>query len=128
MDEFEWEAIDLGKLYKIDIRHDNSGLLKKDWFLKKVEIIDTYDNETYIFHCERWLSKSKDDKRIRRTLYVVGYQGDRSLTNTGRSRSVYSGSEASFDSQRDDTISEAYQFENDDNNKTNTECKNFYLI
>ena len=63
------EIVDLGKIFKCKIRHDNS-LLNPAWFLDKVEVIDNLDKETYVFHCERWLSKKKDDKKIERSLYV----------------------------------------------------------
>ena len=59
----------MGKLYKIRIRHDNA-LLSPAWFLDRVEIVDAVDKETYVFHCERWLAKNKEDCKIDRTLYV----------------------------------------------------------
>lgn len=118
--------MDLGKLYKVEVRHDNSGIIKKDWFLKKVEIIDKYDNETYVFQCERWLSKSKDDKKIHRTLYVVGYQGERAPSSTGRSRSVFSGGSRATSMDSEESLSGTYKFEIDDNNNTHTECKIFH--
>ncbi|XP_070566658.1 lipoxygenase homology domain-containing protein 1-like isoform X2 [Ptychodera flava] len=90
-DKFTVEAVDLGKLYKIMIRHDNS-MLGPAWFLEKVEVID--DDDTYVFHCERWLAKNKEDGKIQRNLYVKGYQGDTSsistLQRTGSSKSLKS--------------------------------------
>jgi lipoxygenase homology domain-containing protein 1 len=67
MDRFRIEAADLGKLFKIKVRHDNSSLLGNEWFLDRIEI--TEGSHKYIFLCERWLSKSKEDKKIERTLY-----------------------------------------------------------
>jgi hypothetical protein len=61
------EAVDLGKLFKVKIRHDNS-MLSPAWFLDRVEINDGQEN--HVFHCERWLAKNKDDGKIERTLYV----------------------------------------------------------
>ena len=61
--------MDLGKLYKIKIRHDNT-MWNPAWFLDRVEIVDKTENENYIFHCERWLAKNKDDCKIERHLYV----------------------------------------------------------
>lgn len=69
MDRFIIESADLGVLYKIKIRHDNAGLFGSDWFLDRVEIIDDYDRNKYVFLCDRWLSKSKEDKQIERTLF-----------------------------------------------------------
>uniref|UniRef100_A0A8C4UPX1 Lipoxygenase homology domains 1 n=1 Tax=Falco tinnunculus TaxID=100819 RepID=A0A8C4UPX1_FALTI len=67
-DTFTIEAVDLGILYKIKIRHDNS-MSRPDWFLEKVEILDETTEESFTFLCERWLSKKKEDKKIGRTLY-----------------------------------------------------------
>ena len=51
---------------KIKIRHDNGGF-SSDWFLDRVEIDDGYNR--FVFPCERWLSKSKEDKKIERVLF-----------------------------------------------------------
>ncbi|CAK8676643.1 unnamed protein product [Clavelina lepadiformis] len=80
-DIFKLEAVDLGKLYKVHIRHDNA-LLNPAWYLDRVEVVDMETNEKYVFHCERWLAKGKDDGKIARSLYVVGYDGE---TSTKRS-------------------------------------------
>ena len=66
MDRFQIQTADLGKLFKVKIRHDDSGI-SADWFLDKIEISD--DRDKYVFLCERWLSKSKEDKLIERTLF-----------------------------------------------------------
>jgi hypothetical protein len=66
MDRFLIETADLGDLFKIKIRHDDAGL-SADWYLDHVEIKD--DEKTSIFLCERWLSTSKEDKQLERTLY-----------------------------------------------------------
>ena len=60
---------DLGKVFKVKIRHDNS-MFGPAWFLDKVEVIDPVDNETFTFYCERWLAKNKEDCKIERSLYV----------------------------------------------------------
>ncbi|ESO97796.1 hypothetical protein LOTGIDRAFT_208950 [Lottia gigantea] len=91
-DVFKLEAVDLGKVYKIKIRHDNS-LLNPSWFLDRIEVLDPEDNETFIFHCERWLAKNKDDGKIERTLYVK-------MSSTGTLRSTKIGSVSSLDSIR----------------------------
>uniref|UniRef100_A0A8C3EMU7 Lipoxygenase homology PLAT domains 1 n=1 Tax=Corvus moneduloides TaxID=1196302 RepID=A0A8C3EMU7_CORMO len=67
-DTFTIQAVDLGILYKIKIRHDNS-MFSPDWFLEKVEILDETTEESFVFLCERWLSRKKEDKKIERTLY-----------------------------------------------------------
>lgn len=68
-DVFKVEAADLGKIYKIRIRHDNSGF-SPAWYLEYIDVIDTADNDNYKFHCERWLAKNKDDMKTERTFYV----------------------------------------------------------
>ena len=69
VDVFVVEAVDLGKVFKVKIRHDNS-MFGPAWFLDKVEVIDPVDNETFTFYCERWLAKNKEDCKIERSLYV----------------------------------------------------------
>ncbi|KAK7479806.1 hypothetical protein BaRGS_00028986, partial [Batillaria attramentaria] len=97
MDRFTLEAVDLGKLYKVRIRHDNS-LFNPAWFLDRVEVTDTSNNEKYVFHCERWLAKNKEDGKIERSLYVKGYDGE--MSSTGTLRSTKYGSVTSLDSIR----------------------------
>ncbi|XP_062369972.1 lipoxygenase homology domain-containing protein 1 [Cinclus cinclus] len=87
-DTFTIQAVDLGILYKIKIRHDNS-MFSPDWFLEKVEILDETTEESFVFLCERWLSKKKEDKKIERTLYEQSYNGERNSLD-GSSLSVSS--------------------------------------
>ncbi|XP_071795423.1 lipoxygenase homology domain-containing protein 1-like [Asterias amurensis] len=79
-DKFTIEAADLGKPFKLKIHHDNTGF-SAAWFLDRVEVIED-DGEKYVFHCERWLGKNKDDGKLERTLYAKGYEGDMSSTST----------------------------------------------
>uniref|UniRef100_A0A8D0DE08 Lipoxygenase homology PLAT domains 1 n=1 Tax=Sander lucioperca TaxID=283035 RepID=A0A8D0DE08_SANLU len=76
VDKFSIEAVDLGQVFKIRIRHDNS-MLGADWYLDQVEVLDMETEEVYMFLCERWLSTKKEDKRIERTFFVKGYEGER---------------------------------------------------
>lgn len=69
MDKFTIEAVDLGQVFKIHIRHDNS-MIGADWYLDQVEVLDEDTEEVYMFLCERWLSTKKEDKRIERTFFV----------------------------------------------------------
>lgn len=69
MDKFSIEAVDLGQVFKIRIRHDNSGP-GADWYLDQVEVVDVETDEVNMFLCERWLSKKKEDQRIERTFFV----------------------------------------------------------
>lgn len=63
------EAVDLGQVFKIRIRHDNS-MLSADWYLDQVEVADTDTEEVFLFLCERWLSRKREDKQIDRVFYV----------------------------------------------------------
>lgn len=73
MDKFTIEAVDLGQVFKIKIRHDNS-MMNADWYLDQVEVTDEDTEEVFLFLCERWLSKKKEDCRIERVFYVkVGH-------------------------------------------------------
>lgn len=69
MDKFSIEAVDLGQVFKIHIRHDNS-MIGADWNLDQVEVLDLETDEVYMFLCERWLSKKKEDRSIARTFFV----------------------------------------------------------
>ncbi|XP_078580092.1 lipoxygenase homology domain-containing protein 1-like isoform X2 [Branchiostoma floridae x Branchiostoma japonicum] len=95
VDKFQLEAVDLGKVFKVKIRHDNA-MLNPAWFLDKVEVVDLADQETFVFHCERWLGKNKDDGKLERSLYVKGYEGDTSSTSSRRSS--FGGSQLSLKS------------------------------
>uniref|UniRef100_A0A8C4ZN74 Lipoxygenase homology PLAT domains 1 n=1 Tax=Gadus morhua TaxID=8049 RepID=A0A8C4ZN74_GADMO len=70
VDTFTMEAVDLGQVFKIKIRHDNS-LLSPEWYLDQVEVVDLDTEEVFLFQCERWLSKKKEDKRICRFFHVM---------------------------------------------------------
>ena len=69
VDKFTIEAVDLGQVFKIRIRHDNSAT-GGDWYLDQVEVLDVEAEEVYMFLCERWLSMKKEDKRLERTFFV----------------------------------------------------------
>uniref|UniRef100_A0A3P9JEI9 Lipoxygenase homology domains 1a n=1 Tax=Oryzias latipes TaxID=8090 RepID=A0A3P9JEI9_ORYLA len=69
VDKFTIEAVDLGQVFKIKIRHDNS-MMSADCFLDQVEVFDADTEEVYLFLCERWLSKKREDRRIERVFYV----------------------------------------------------------
>ncbi|CAF4496641.1 unnamed protein product, partial [Rotaria sp. Silwood2] len=71
IDRFVIESSDLGNIYKLKIRHNNSGMLR-DWFLDKIEIKD--ERQTYVFNCEQWLTKNKRDSKFERILYEKNYQ------------------------------------------------------
>ena len=59
----------MGYLKKIIIRHDDSNL-NSDWFLSHVEVVNqSEESKKYVFHCERWLAKKKDNGKLKRTLY-----------------------------------------------------------
>ena len=55
-DNFDVRAVDLGKLRKVKVWHDSSGL-SPSWFLDKIVVTDTRDSSKYEFPCEKWLSK-----------------------------------------------------------------------
>uniref|UniRef100_A0AAY5K4A4 PLAT domain-containing protein n=1 Tax=Esox lucius TaxID=8010 RepID=A0AAY5K4A4_ESOLU len=63
VDQFVIEAVDLGQVFKIKIRHDNS-MLSADWYLDQVEIVDEDSEEVFLFLCERWLSRKREDRLI----------------------------------------------------------------
>ncbi|XP_036363166.1 lipoxygenase homology domain-containing protein 1-like isoform X1 [Octopus sinensis] len=68
-DIFTLNAIDLGKLKKIKIWHDNSGS-NAAWFLDYVEVRDN-DNQQTFFPCQWWLATNEGDGQIVRELVPV---------------------------------------------------------
>ena len=69
-DKFTIECIDLGELKKVNLEHDNSGL-RKHWLVDRVEVKDPHTNRTYVFPCNKWLSKVKEDGEIQRDLFPL---------------------------------------------------------
>ncbi|KAL2092882.1 hypothetical protein ACEWY4_012680 [Coilia grayii] len=69
-DVFSITAVDLGPLKKLRIRHDDTGP-NSAWYLDRVEIVDTKDEITYYFPCNRWLAIEEDDGQIARELVPV---------------------------------------------------------
>ena len=69
VDKFTIEAVDLGQVFRIKIRHDNS-MMSADWYLDQVEVFDEDTEEVFLFLCERWLSRKREDRRIERVFYV----------------------------------------------------------
>lgn len=69
VDKFTIEAVDLGQVFKLRIRHDNS-MMHADWYLDQVEVVDEDSEEVFLFLCERWLSRKKEDRLIERVFYV----------------------------------------------------------
>uniref|UniRef100_A0A8C8HBG1 PLAT domain-containing protein n=1 Tax=Oncorhynchus tshawytscha TaxID=74940 RepID=A0A8C8HBG1_ONCTS len=69
VDKFTIEAVDLGQVFRMKIRHDNS-MMSADWYLDQVEVVDEDTEEVFLFLCERWLSRKREDRRIERMFYV----------------------------------------------------------
>lgn len=67
VDEFNLKLLNMGNLQKIRIQHDDSGF-GSGWHLQDVEITESKENFTFKFVCNKWLSKSDDDKQIIREI------------------------------------------------------------
>ncbi|XP_074196129.1 lipoxygenase homology domain-containing protein 1 isoform X4 [Rhinolophus sinicus] len=76
-DTFIIEAADLGVIYKIKLRHDNTKLCA-DWYVEKVDIWNDTNEDEFLFLCGRWLSLKKEDGLLERLFYEKEYTGDRS--------------------------------------------------
>ncbi|GAB1599835.1 lipoxygenase homology domain-containing protein 1 isoform X2 [Argonauta hians] len=68
-DIFVVKAIDMGRLRKVKIWHDNSGS-NAAWFLDYVEVIDIKNQLTF-FPCQRWLATNEGDGQVVRELIPV---------------------------------------------------------
>jgi hypothetical protein len=62
-DVFGIETVDLGKVQKIVIGHDNKGF-GAAWFLEKVILTNMKDNTTDYFLCGDWLEGAKSQREI----------------------------------------------------------------
>lgn len=62
-DEFDVESMDVGKITQIIIGHDNHGL-GGAWYLDSVQIDVPALGKMYTFEADRWLDKSKGDKKV----------------------------------------------------------------
>ncbi|CAN9504554.1 unnamed protein product [Ophioblennius macclurei] len=87
VDKFTIEAVDLGQVFRIKIRHDNS-MVSADWYLDMVEVVDLDTEEVFLFLCERWLSRKREDRRIQRIFYVKGYEGERVGINSKKTSAL----------------------------------------
>lgn len=71
IDRFVHELEDIGKIEKIRIGHDNSGMFP-GWRVDKVEVRRLRQSGkgsyTYVFDCNRWFARDEDDKAIERDL------------------------------------------------------------
>ena len=80
IDDFQFEAACLGKLYSIQIGHDGTGSLGggADWYLEQVAISDTAFDELFIFPCKRWLGGKMGggDETAEVLLTCVGQAGN----------------------------------------------------
>ncbi|CAE1278375.1 unnamed protein product [Acanthosepion pharaonis] len=81
-DVFTLKAVDLGKLLKLKIYHDNKGG-GAAWFLNHVEVINSKTKDSYLFPCQRWLSTKDDDGQISRELVPLN---KRNLDKSGSIR------------------------------------------
>jgi hypothetical protein len=70
-DTFVLRELDLGEIRSVTIAHDNSSSFNArfdaDWFLEQVTVRAAHSE--WVFPCRRWLSKTKEDRQLRRTLY-----------------------------------------------------------
>ncbi|KAH9523747.1 hypothetical protein Btru_040820 [Bulinus truncatus] len=67
-DVFRVEAVDLGKLTHIKVKHDGYAP-EEGWYLKSFKVRDPHNSkQIYFFACERWLDIGKEDHAIERDL------------------------------------------------------------
>ncbi len=59
----------------------------KDWFLDRIEVINTETGEHTVFACNKWLSKKKEDGEIARDLYPLMDERDAFRRKEQNSRS-----------------------------------------
>lgn len=89
VDEFNIDLEELGPVDKIQIRHDNKGLLGGSWHVGYIELHDLKDDIVYKCHADRWLSKKHGDKTIKADLPVTSITKDGVETETGATTDMY---------------------------------------
>ncbi|CAF0768261.1 unnamed protein product, partial [Didymodactylos carnosus] len=76
--EFKINGTDVGKPYKLRVRHDNKHSFAS-WHLDRIEMENMNIKKRYVFRCGKWLSRKEGDKQIVRELPAEGHDIDRSL-------------------------------------------------
>ena len=71
LSSFDLELADLGKLVKMRIEHDNSGL-GASWCLDHVIVTNITTGDKYTFPCDQWIDKKKGNKELFRILWPEG--------------------------------------------------------
>eukprot|EP00048_Salpingoeca_helianthica_P011487 m.165366 g.165366 ORF g.165366 m.165366 type:complete len:558 (+) comp15231_c6_seq5:1553-3226(+) len=69
-DVFTIECLDLGRLQRLAVWHDNKGL-GAAWHLDEIVVHNGSTGHRTVFPCKLWLSKSDGDKQLRRELVPV---------------------------------------------------------
>ena len=67
VDVFRIDAVPLGRLKKVKVRHDDSGP-GSDWYLDRVEISTHESESAVVFPCQQWLARNRGDGLIAREL------------------------------------------------------------
>ena len=83
--------LSLGEFTKLRVRHDNSGNLigNAHWHLEYIKVEDVNSQKTFKFDCNKWISKSKDDKQLVRELKPNLNESDARMTPRIGDRTSY---------------------------------------
>uniref|UniRef100_A0A8D0H9K4 Lipoxygenase homology PLAT domains 1 n=1 Tax=Sphenodon punctatus TaxID=8508 RepID=A0A8D0H9K4_SPHPU len=68
IDIFTLDTMDIGKINRLLIGHDNVGL-RCGWFLASIQISIPVHGKLYIFPCNRWLDKDEADGKVEVEVY-----------------------------------------------------------
>ncbi|XP_047143432.1 uncharacterized protein LOC101241823 isoform X1 [Hydra vulgaris] len=60
----------VGKIHKIHLWHDNSGL-SPSWYIERVVIRSLFNGEKFFFFCNRWLGVDFEDGTLEADFYVA---------------------------------------------------------
>ena len=89
-DIFGISCVDLGKLSKVRIGHDNSGFYA-GWFLENIKITNEKTNEISFFFCGKWLDINEDDGQIVREIALCDANGKSSLSEINYEITIITG-------------------------------------
>ena len=90
IDIFGIQAVDLGKLTKIRIGHDNSGFFS-GWFLENVTITNELTQESFYFFSGEWFDSKEGDGQIVREISSIDDKGKSSLPEISYEISILTG-------------------------------------
>jgi hypothetical protein len=78
LDTFFFQHADVGKIFKIRIGHDDSGM-GAAWHCDTVEVVNSSTGDAAFFRVKSWFDKKQGDKKIERELTLADAETPQNL-------------------------------------------------